>query len=105
MTIAEAWAQLEARESGGKLDCIGDDGRAGGVGQMWWVYRQTWWPAWCWEVLAAMDYLGFRKQVQYELRKAKVSGTTLSLRTFYEHHYNPGSNAPELSSDSIEIAS
>lgn len=95
MTIREAWQFVKQRESQGRLDAIGDDGRAGGAGQMWWVFRKTYWPAWCWRALEVLDGVAFEAAIK---RHSPVT----SLRDFYEHTYNPHSSAPELPTEAVE---
>ena len=88
MTIETAWGFVQRHESQGDLEAIGDDGRAGGVGQMWWVFRREWWPDWCWKLLAVMDGLAFRRCVM-------ARGKGLTLREFYCTVYNPGAKDVE----------
>jgi len=96
MTSQKAWTLVKLHESNGKLDAIGDNGRAGGAGQMWWSFRKDNWPAWGWNVLEMLDGLAFVACL------AKHSPIT-SLREFYETVYNPGSKAPDLPAEDVEF--
>ena len=99
ISMLEAWEHVKDRESGGNIRAIGDGGMAAGAGQMWWVFRKDWWPAWAWELLEALDYMAFRKFV-----KANAA-LGLTLRGLYEEHYNPHSRAPELPDEMIDLKS
>lgn len=96
MTVAEAWNAVKQHESGNRLDAIGDNGRAGGAGQMWWVFRRDYWPSWAWNVLETLDRLAFANC----LEKHKPIN---SLREFYETVYNPHAQAADLPEDQVEV--
>ena len=95
MTLNEAWEHVKMHESRNRLDEIGDDGRAGGAAQMWWVFRKDHWPAWCWNVLEAMDRLAFAACLKRHPGK--------TLRQWYETVYNPNAHAPDLPDDPVTL--
>jgi hypothetical protein len=96
VTLQEAWAAVVAHESGGRLEAIGDDGRACGLGQMWWVFRKDYWPHWAWLALAAADQVAFENCV-----KRHKDAASVGLRHFYTTIYNPRAVAADLASDPI----
>lgn len=95
LTFDQAWGFLKAHESKGDLSAIGDDGRAGGAGQMWWVFRKDYWPPWCWLALEQMDKMA--------LRNCLVKHPGLTFRHFYETVYNPHSTAPDLPDEPVAL--
>lgn len=98
ISIAEAWDIVTRHESRGNERAIGDSGRAAGMGQEWWIFRKQWWPSWCWDLLAQLDYLAFRACMRATLKER-------SLREWYETVYNPNAVAPDLPSCSVRIES
>ncbi len=94
MTITRAWALIIELESRGNTQAIGDDGRAGGLGQMWWVFRKDYWPPWAWNVLAELDYIAFRTFVR--------ANPALNLRELYNRHYDPGSQNSTLPEEFLD---
>lgn len=93
ISIEQAWHLVCQHESRGQLDAIGDDGMAGGAGQMWWSFRRDYWPTWAWNVLEALDAKAFRNFV--------LKHPGLTLRELYEQHYNPHGSAPDLPAEPI----
>lgn len=95
LSFSQAWGFLKQHESKGDIRAIGDDGRAGGAGQMWWVFRKDYWPDWCWQALEKMDQLAFRECLRRHPGK--------TLRQFYETVYNPHSSAPDLPDEPVVL--
>ena len=98
MTIDQAWQLVVARESHGVPTAIGDDGRAAGLGQMWWVFRKDYWPSWAWDMLAHADQIAFENCINRH-PEAAAQG----LRYFYETIYNPHASAPEFPAEPIVV--
>jgi hypothetical protein len=99
LTLEQAWLLVVKRESKGVADAIGDDGKAAGLGQMWWVFRKDYWPPWAWMVLAVADQIAFSNCV-----KRHPAAASVGLRHFYETVYNPHASAPELPDEQINLS-
>lgn|SRR5574340_56799 len=98
MTISDAWRLVVKHESNGDPQAIGDDGRAAGLGQMWWVFRKDYWPSWAWSILEIADNAAFVNFVRRHPHDAAQG-----LRHLYENVYNPHAVAPDLPTEKIDV--
>ncbi len=55
MTRKQFVNMIAYAESSNKPKTVGDNGLAGGLFQMHFVWRLDYWPAWAWEALALLD--------------------------------------------------